>query len=79
MSTLCSLLSALCPQVLDVKPVTGKAGGQPRIRMVISDGAAAIPAMLATQLNESIEKSGVHLGSIIRLTEYIVNVVQGKT
>lgn len=64
---------------MNVKCVGGKSGAPPRFRLVVSDGNATIAAMLATQLNGTIEELGVTRGSIIRLTEYITNVVQTKT
>jgi len=70
---------ALCLQVLNAKYVGGKNGALPRFRLVVSDGHATIAAMLATQLNDTVERLGVTRGFILRLTEYIVNVVQSKT
>ena len=47
-------------QLLDIKRITSNsAGSQDRFRLVISDGAHYMQAMLATQLNHIVEQGQV--------------------
>ena len=46
-------------QVIDHKVLNGGNGGQTRHRLVISDGQAFMQAMLATQLNDSVDSGQV--------------------
>lgn len=62
-------------QVLGLKPV---GGNQERYRMVLSDGAAAQAAMLATQLNDRVKSGKLRDGSVVQLIEYICSTVQGQ-
>lgn len=48
-------------QVIDHKQLGGGQAGQTRHRLVISDGQAFMQAMLATQLNPSVENGMVRL------------------
>ncbi|KAG0151774.1 hypothetical protein CROQUDRAFT_650815 [Cronartium quercuum f. sp. fusiforme G11] len=67
-------------QVLSLKPVGVPAAraanaGPERWRMMISDGTHFITAMLSTQLNHMILENGIQKFSIIRLTNYTINMV----
>lgn len=49
-----------------------------RWRLVLSDGRHFSQSMLATQQNEMIESGELQEGCLIRLMDYIVNVVHNK-
>lgn len=53
-------------------------GGSDRWRLVLSDGKHYAQSMLATQQNEMISNGDLQEMCIIKLTDYIVNVVQNK-
>lgn len=53
-------------------------GGSERWRLVLSDGKHYAQSMLATQQNEMITNGGLQELCIVKLTDYIVNVVQNK-
>jgi len=66
-------------QVLKILPVAQSQGAQKeRFRMIISDGVHFTQGMLATQHNHRIHSKELAPCSIIRITEYIINSVQGK-
>mmetsp|Transcript_10713 Transcript_10713/g.25774 ORF Transcript_10713/g.25774 Transcript_10713/m.25774 type:complete len:660 (-) Transcript_10713:362-2341(-) len=69
-------------QIINIKNVTNNASnpGQPsRYRIIISDGECYIQGMLATQLNNVIESNELQTHNIIRIKQFIVNAVKGKT
>ncbi|CAN0355303.1 unnamed protein product [Pylaiella littoralis] len=63
-------------QVISLKKMTS--GGSDRWRLVLSDGKHYAQSMLATQQNEMISNGDLQEMCIIKLTDYIVNVVQNK-
>ena len=66
-------------QLLSIKKVnTGNAAQTDRHRVIISDGAHFIQAMLATQLNPLIENDTIGRYSVIQLERFIVNFVQNR-
>lgn len=69
-------------QVINIKNVTNKASnsGQPsRYRIIISDGECYMQGMLATQLNHLIESKELDTHHVVRITQFMVNGVKGKT
>lgn len=64
-------------QVVSLKKMT-QAVGNERWRLVLSDGKHYAQSMLATQQNEMITSGELKELCIVRLTDYIVNVVQNK-
>jgi replication factor A1 len=69
-------------QIINIKNVSNKASnsGQPsRFRIIVSDGECYIQGMLATQLNHMIEDNQLATDNIVRITNYMVNEVKGKT
>jgi len=69
-------------QLINIKNVTSKANasGQPtRYRIIISDGECYIQGMLATQLNHLVESKELDTHHVIRITQFMVNAVKGKT
>jgi replication factor A1 len=66
-------------QFLSIKPVDKQASAQPeRYRIIISDGAYYIQAMLATQLNALVNDGTVGKHSIVRLERFTVSTVKDK-
>ena len=69
-------------QIINIKNVTNKAAnsGQPnRFRVIISDGECYIQGMLATQLNHMIEGEELKTHNIVRINQFMINGVKGKT
>ncbi|KAK3249417.1 hypothetical protein CYMTET_41152 [Cymbomonas tetramitiformis] len=66
-------------QCINIKQI-GSTGGSAaeRFRLVLSDGHHWGQAMLATQLNHLVTTEQVKEGTVMRLQEYICNVVQGR-
>lgn len=54
------------------------AGGAERYRLGVSDGAHWCSAMLATQLNDLVRDGRVDVGTVLRLDDYLVNVLSGR-
>jgi replication factor A1 len=67
-------------QVLNLRSiaVNGPPGSAPRFRVVVSDGAATTTTLLASQLCDLALSGLVRRGTIVQLTEYLVNNVNGK-
>lgn len=66
-------------QVLQVKKATASQPNAPdRYRMVLSDGVSYMQAMLGTQLNHLPEQDQLIKNSVIRMTNYAVNIVQNR-
>jgi len=65
-------------QLLDIKPIISQSGTADRYRLVISDGQHFMQAMLATQLNNMVEQNEIAKLSVVRLREFICNVVQNR-
>ncbi len=69
-------------QIINIKNVTNKSSntGQPsRYRIIVSDGECYIQGMLATQLNPMIENNQLKTHNIVRINQFIINGVKGKT
>jgi len=49
-----------------------------RYRLGLSDGSLWGSAMLATQLNDLVEGGSVKVGTMLRLTEYMINTLNGR-
>ncbi|KAF8582281.1 replication factor-a protein [Ramaria rubella] len=67
-------------QFLSIKklPNTKTEASPDRYRLIISDGVHFVQAMLATQLNEMVEKDTIKKHSVVVLEKYTSNVVQNK-
>lgn len=65
-------------QVLHVKKVSGTGPQTDRYRLILSDGAHFIQAMLATQHNHLLESSAVQKNTLVRLTSFALNMVQDR-
>ncbi|XP_040380009.1 replication protein A 70 kDa DNA-binding subunit C-like [Oryza brachyantha] len=70
-------------QVVDVRPVTTKnAPPTPkpadRFRMMLSDGAHTQQSMLATALNCLVKDGTLRPGTVVQLTDFMCNTIQGK-
>lgn len=65
-------------QLMEIKRIAAPAGGADRYRLVIQDGEYYQQAMLATQLNSLVSEQGLCDGSIVRLNEFICNLVAGR-
>mmetsp|Transcript_5425 Transcript_5425/g.9489 ORF Transcript_5425/g.9489 Transcript_5425/m.9489 type:complete len:641 (+) Transcript_5425:41-1963(+) len=63
-------------QVINVKKVQG--AGADRFRLIISDGQYYAQCMLATQLNHLVSSNELQELCIVKLTNYVVNNVQGR-
>ena len=50
-----------------------------RYRILLSDGVHLQQGMLATQKNELIRTNSLQKGSIVQLTQFVCNVIQGRT
>lgn len=69
-------------QIINIKNVTNKNSNsdQPsRYRIIVSDGECYIQGMLATQLNHLIESKELDTHHIVRIKQFIINGVKGKT
>eukprot|EP00903_Cladosiphon_okamuranus_P009556 g9099.t1 len=67
-------------QVVSLKKMTqAHAMGNERWRLVLSDGKHYAQSMLATQQNEMITSGELKELCIVKLTDYIVNIVQNKS
>ena len=66
-------------QVIDLKLVqSSQQNSSERYRLVLSDGSYYQQGMLATQKNELVNTGRLQKGSIVKLTQYICNVVQNR-
>lgn len=61
-----------------VKPVPNKGDGKQRHRLALCDGQHWITAIPATQLDHLVTNQVVHVGSVIRLQEYLFNNVNSR-
>ena len=70
----------LIVQILDIKKIqsTNTNATSDRYRTQISDGITYIQAMFATGCNDLIINNTVNTYSIVRITQYVVNVVSNK-
>ncbi|KAJ3084620.1 Replication factor A protein 1, partial [Quaeritorhiza haematococci] len=65
-------------QVLNIKKIPAAGTNAERYRIIFSDGLKPLPAMLATQLNGKISGGQIVRHSVVRLTKFLMNEVQGK-
>ena len=66
-------------QVIDLKLVQSQQhNNTERYRLVLSDGSHYGQGMLATQKNELVHAGRLQKGSLVKLTQYICNVVQSR-
>lgn len=61
-------------QVINVKQVGGS-----RYRTILSDGAYFVQGMLATQINHLIEENVIRENCIIKVKEFLINIIHDKT
>ncbi|WVQ80670.1 hypothetical protein IAT38_002775 [Cryptococcus sp. DSM 104549] len=66
-------------QVLNVKKIAvATTSTADRYRTVVSDGEHFLQAMLATQLNHFIESNEIDKNTLIKITNFSINVVSGR-
>ncbi|KAL7413859.1 hypothetical protein BDY24DRAFT_441206 [Mrakia frigida] len=70
------ILQVISCKLVPAKPDIG--GGMDRYRLVLSDGMNYISGMLATQANYHVENGIVQRHSVIKITDFALNTVQGK-
>eukprot|EP00803_Ostreobium_quekettii_P006045 evm.model.scf_430.4 EVM.evm.TU.scf_430.4 scf_430:16968-25836(+) len=77
MATSLKAFSVGLPFNAGVKDIQGK-DRQPRFRILISDGVNFGMAMLASQMTDKVSNGQLVEGSILRLTDYLPNTVNGR-
>ncbi|XP_042506103.1 replication protein A 70 kDa DNA-binding subunit E-like [Macadamia integrifolia] len=66
-------------QVTDIRLVnTQQQSTNERYRILLSDGSHLQQGMLATQMNFLVKSGKLQKGSIVRLTQFVCNVIQGR-
>lgn len=66
-------------QVIDLKLVQSKQhSATERYRVMLSDGSHYQQGMLATQMNELVSSGRLQKGSVVKLSQFICNVVQNR-
>ena len=67
-------------QLLSIKkvPNAGHSNSPDRYRIIVSDGAQFIQAMLATQLNDLVESGQICRNVIVRLTKFAAQNISAK-
>ncbi|KAG0481738.1 hypothetical protein HPP92_012596 [Vanilla planifolia] len=65
-------------QVVEIRLVNTVKSSVERYRMLLSDGVYHQQGMLATQMNEIVKSGHLQKGSIVRLTEFFCNTIQGR-
>ncbi|KAK9828112.1 hypothetical protein WJX81_005736 [Elliptochloris bilobata] len=60
-----------------VESLTSLSEGKPKFSCGLSDGADSISAVLATQVNLRVGAGEIKQGTVLRLTEYTINLVNG--
>ncbi|KAE9596883.1 hypothetical protein Lal_00007554 [Lupinus albus] len=66
-------------QVIDLKQVQSQQNAATeRFRLVLSDGSLYQQGMLATQKNDLVRSGRLQKGSVVKLTQFICNVVQER-
>ncbi|KAL6985635.1 hypothetical protein U1Q18_019011 [Sarracenia purpurea var. burkii] len=66
-------------QVVDLRLVnTQNQGTAERYRVLLSDGSHLQQGMLATQKNDLVRSQSIQKGSIVQLTQFICNRIQGR-
>jgi replication factor A1 len=66
-------------QVISIKAVGNQNGGTvQRYRAVLSDGTHFVQGMLATQLNPLVQKEELTVNSLVQVTDFMNNSIQGR-
>ena len=65
-------------QVVSVRLVNTQNQTAERYRVLLSDGEFTQQGMLATQRNELVKSNYLQNGSVVRLTQFVCNVVQNR-
>ncbi|KAJ4950853.1 hypothetical protein NE237_027685 [Protea cynaroides] len=66
-------------QVTDIRLVnTQQQSANERYRILLSDGSFLQQGMLATQMNYLVKSGKLQKGSIVKLTQFVCNVIQGR-
>jgi replication factor A1 len=66
-------------QVISIKAVGNQNGGTvQRYRAVLSDGTHFVQGMLATQLNPLVQKEELTVNSLVQVTDFMNNNIQGR-
>lgn len=62
-------------QVIHLKKIDNKSGGDERWKVVLSDGTLFCSGMCATQLNHLVHSGTITLNCLLRVSDFIVNVM----
>ena len=65
-------------QAINVKTVAGGSAGNPRYRVVLSDGSLFVQGMLATQMAHLVQSGQLRENSVIRVDDFMKNDVAGR-
>nr|DAD45844.1 TPA_asm: hypothetical protein HUJ06_004074 [Nelumbo nucifera] len=66
-------------QVVDIRLVnTQKQSNNERYRILLSDVMHLQQGMLATQMNSLVKSGKLQKGSLVRITQFVCNVIQGR-
>ncbi|KAG5524408.1 hypothetical protein RHGRI_031156 [Rhododendron griersonianum] len=66
-------------QVADVKLVNTKSIGNERYRILLSDGVHLHQGMLVTKKNDLVRSQRLQKGSIVQLSQFVCNVLEGRS
>lgn len=72
--------SACCPPpcpVPGIKPLKSSSGGRELMRVLLSDGTHSHCGLLTTPLSALVASGGLRQGAIVRLQDWVANVVKG--
>ena len=67
----------LCP-VAGIKPLKSSNGGREHMRVLLSDGTHSHHCLLASQLSALVASGGLRQGAIVRLQDWVANVVRDR-
>ncbi|ORX40177.1 hypothetical protein BD324DRAFT_616671 [Kockovaella imperatae] len=65
-------------QILNIKKISGQGQDKDRYRVIISDGKYFTQGMLATQNNPLVESKQIDKNTVVKLTQFASNSVQGR-
>lgn len=65
-------------QILSIKQIIGGGSVPDRYRVIISDGAQFMQAMLATTLNEQIDNNSLRRNTVVRCTRWEPQILKGQ-
>ena len=68
----------LCLDARSIQAASGNPGATERFRVALSDGEYYVHAMLATQLVDCVKSGEMGPGTIVRLIDFLCNVVHGR-